>query len=81
MSLTATPEIALDAGLSLSYANSSRYDLLNSSLYPGGATIGYLNLGTSILLTKNMSLSISAAAGVTRDASDFALTVALPYRF
>lgn len=81
VSLIATPEIALDAGLSLSFANSSRYDLVNSSLYLGGTTIGYLNLGTNILLTKNMSLSIGAAAGVTKEASDFALTVALPYRF
>lgn len=81
MSLAATPEIALDAGLSFSFANSSQFDSLNTTILPGRSTAGYLNLGTSILLTKNMSLSISAAAGVTRDASDFVFSVALPYRF
>ena len=81
VSLAATPEIALDAGLSFSFANSSRFDSLNAAISPGRSTVGYLNLGTSILLTKRMSLSIGAAAGVTRDASDFVFSVALPYRF
>ncbi len=81
VSLAATPEIALDAGLSFSFANSSRFDLSNTAFFPGRSTAGYLNLGTSILLTKRMSLSIGAAAGVTRDASDFVFSVALPYRF
>lgn len=81
VSLAATPEIALDAGLSLSFANSSRYDLLNTAFYPGRTTVGYLSLGASTLLTKNMSLSIGASAGVTKDASDFVFSVALPYRF
>lgn len=81
MSLAATPEIALDAGLSFSFANSSRFDSFNTAVSPGRSIAGYLNLGTSILLTKNMSLSIGAAAGVTRDASDFVFSVALPYRF
>ena len=81
VSLTATPEIALDAGLSLAFANSSRLELLNTAFYPGRATVGYFNLGTSILLTKNMSLSVNASAGVTKDASDFIFSVALPYRF
>lgn len=81
VSLAATPEIALDAGLSLVFANSSRLELLGTSFYPGRSTIGYLNLGTSILLTKNLSLAVSASAGVTQDASDLILAVALPYRF
>lgn len=81
VSLAATPEIALDAGLSFSFANSSRFDLFNTAVFPGRSTAGYLNLGTSILLTKRMSLSIGAAAGITRDASDFVFSVALPYRF
>jgi hypothetical protein len=80
-SLTATPEIALDAGVSLSFAQSSRLDALGASLYPGRATAGYVNLGTSFLLTRNVSLSLSASAGVTKDASDFAFSVGLPYRF
>ena len=81
VSLAATPEIALDAGLSFSFANSSRFDALNTAIFPGRSTAGYLNLGTSILLTRSLSLSIGAAAGVTRDASDFVFSVALPYRF
>jgi hypothetical protein len=80
-SLTATPEIALDAGVSLSFAKSSRLDALGISIYPGRATAGYMNLGTSLLLTRNVSLSLSASAGVTKDASDFAFSVGVPYRF
>lgn len=81
VSLAATPEIALDAGLSFSFANSSRFELSNSAFFSGRSTVGYLNLGTSILLTNKLSLSIGAAAGVTRDASNFVFSVALPYRF
>lgn len=81
VSLAATPEIALDAGLSLSFANGSRFDLQDIAFSSGRSTAGYLSLGTSILLTKSMSLSIGASAGVTKDASDFVFSVALPYRF
>ena len=81
VSLAATPEIALDAGLSFSFANSSRFDLPNAAFFPGRSTAGYLNLGANMLLTNRLSLSIGAAAGVTRDASDFVFSVALPYRF
>ena len=81
VSLAATPEIALDAGLSFTFANSSRFELLNTAFYPGRTTAGYFNLGASALLTKNMSLSIGASAGVTKDASDLVFSVALPYRF
>ncbi len=81
VSLAATPEIALDAGLSFSFANSSRYELLNTAFYPGRATVGYFSFGTSILLTKRMSLSVGASTGVTKDTSDLAFSVALPYRF
>ena len=81
VSLAATPEIALDAGLSFSFADSSRLDSLNTAFFPGRSTAGYLSLGTSILMSKTMSLSVNAAAGVTKDASDFVFSVALPYRF
>ena len=81
VSLAATPEIALDAGLSFSFANSSRYELLNTAFYPGRATVGYFSFGTSFLLTKRMSLSVGASTGVTKDTSDLAFSVALPYRF
>ena len=81
VSLIATPEIALDAGLSLSFAKGGRYDVVNSTIYPAGTTAGYMNLGASFLLTRNLSLSVSAVAGVTKDTSDLALSVALPYRF
>lgn len=81
ISLAATPEIALDAGLSFAFANSTRLDVLNTSYFPGRATVGYFNLGASFLLTRRLSISIAASAGVTKDASDVAFSVALPYRF
>lgn len=82
VSLAATPEVSLDAGLSLSFAGKARFiDTLGNTSYGTQSTVGYLNLGTNFLISRNLSLSISAAAGVTKDANDIALTIAFPYRF
>jgi hypothetical protein len=79
VSLAATPEISLDAGLSLAFSGKTKLD--GESIPGSRATAGYIDLGTGIRLSRNLFLSISAAAGVTDDAADFIFSVALPYRF
>lgn len=82
VSLAATPEISLDAGFTLSTAGGARFtDTPTSTNYGSRSTMSYFNMGTYFLLSRNLSLSITAAAGVTKDASDLILSVALPYRF
>ncbi len=82
VSLAATPAVSLDAGLSFSFWDRTRFEPMGNAAYEGSrATVGYLNLGAGFLLRKDLFLSVSAAAGVTKDASPFVLSVALPYRF
>jgi hypothetical protein len=82
VSLAATPEISLDAGLSFSFVGKTRYTLSSGEVLEGKrSTTGYLNLGMGYLLTRNLSLAVGASAGITKNASDFGLSVALPYRF
>ncbi len=81
-SLAVTPIISLDSGFSFSWAYRGQYNLLpGASLSTGRATAGYFNLGMGILLAKDWFLSLNAAAGVTKEATDFMFSVALPYNF
>jgi hypothetical protein len=82
ISLAATPEISVDAGLSFSFVDETRLkDDSGFSVKTDRRNVGYITLGSAFLLARNLSLSINAGAGVTEDASDFILSVALPYRF
>jgi hypothetical protein len=80
-SLAVTPTISLDTGFSFSWAYSPQYNPPSPAYSAGGATVGYFNVGADMLLGRNWFLSLSAAAGVTKDATDFILSIALPYRF
>jgi hypothetical protein len=82
VSLAATPEVSLDASLSLSFADKTRLTLdSGETRYGKRSTRGNLNLGMSYLLTRNFSLSVSATAGLTPNDNDVGLSIALPYRF
>lgn len=82
VSLAATPEISLNAGLTFDYMGKDAITPLNSDSYETAfATAGYINLGADFVLHKNLFLNLSAAAGVTDDANDFIFSIALPYRF
>ena len=82
MSLAATPDVSLDAGVSLGFGNAPRFVPTSGPSVDGSRSrVGYVDLGTSILLTQRLTLSITASAGVTDDAADFIFSVALPYRF
>ena len=81
-SLAATPDISLDASLSMAFVQGTevrsdavgRYTLSRS-------TIATLNLGADFILSKDFSLLLSASAGATDDSPDFIFSIALPYRF
>jgi len=81
-SLVATPEITFDAGVTYSFVGGTRVDstALGSYGLPR-ARVGFFTLGAGFLVSKNLSLLISAGAGLTEESSDFFLSFALPYRF
>jgi hypothetical protein len=82
ISLAVTPDISINAGLAFDYIGRDTILLLNGDSYKTAfATAGYINLGADFVLHKNLFLNLSAAAGVTDDADDFSLSIALPYRF
>jgi len=81
VSLAATPTVSVDVGLSLGFIEKTRFRNAEGSGSGDSRTVGYLSLGTGILLSRNLLLSFSAAAGVTDDSSDLILSVSLPYRF
>jgi hypothetical protein len=79
VSLAATPDVSLDAGLSFAFTDKVKLD--GTAVSGTRSTEGYVDLGAGIRLTRNLFLSLSASAGVTDDAADFIFSVALPYRF
>lgn len=82
VSLAATPDISINAGLAFDYIGKDTIEPLNGDSYETAfATAGYINLGADFVLHKNLFLNLSATAGVTDDADDFSLSIALPYRF
>jgi hypothetical protein len=81
VSLAATPTVSVDLGLSLGFIEKTRFSNNQGSATGDSRTVGYLSLGTGILLSRNLLLSLSAAAGVTDDSADLILSVSLPYRF
>ena len=82
VSLAATPEISLDAGLSFDFIAGDDFERPDADAYRTDfATAGYLELGADFVVYKDLFLTLSAAVGVTEDANDFIFSVALPYRF
>jgi len=77
--LAATPEIALSVGANLGFVD--RFEADGVALSGTDLTIGTVNVGAGFLLSQRVYLSISAQFGVTDDAPDFRLGVALPIRF
>lgn len=82
VSLAATPDISLDAGLNVDFRGGTRIVPATEAAYRlTDTTVGYLNLGANFILHRNLSLSLSASVGVTDDADDFLFSMSLPYRF
>jgi hypothetical protein len=81
-SLAATPEISLDASVSGAFVDgvAVRSDATGNAKLPR-STIAFINLGAGFILTKQLSLLISASAGATKDSPDFIFSTSLAYRF
>ena len=77
--LAASPETSLRASLDLSRAGRTR---IAGAAGPGSdTTTGVLELGFARLLTKRTLLDVQLGVGITPDAPDFRLRLAVPIRF
>lgn len=82
ISLAATPDISLDAGLAFNFFRDTRFAPTGGAAFDSTRhSEGYLTLGTGFLLRKDLFLALNAAAGVTSESAKFIFSVALPYRF
>jgi hypothetical protein len=77
--LAASPETSLRLAFDLARVGQLR--AAEGAVAGSQLTIGVMEVGASTLLTPRMLLSVQAGIGLTRDAPDFRLTVALPVRF
>jgi hypothetical protein len=77
--LAVTPDIAMSLGLNFTFIGKFEQD--GVSIDGTDRTIGTLNLGAGFVLSRKVYLSISGRVGVTDDASDLGVSVALPIRF
>lgn len=82
VSLAATPEVSLDAGLSFDFQGRGKVAPAAGGDYRlARSSAGYVNMGAGFLLSRELFLNLMAAAGVTDDADDFVLSAELPYQF
>jgi hypothetical protein len=77
--LAASPETSLRAGFD--FTRSGRAKVAGSSVAGSDATVGILELGLATLLTGKTLLDVELGIGVTPDAPDFRVRLALPIRF
>lgn len=77
--LAASPDVSLRAGFSLARTGNTK---LNGVPIPGSRqTIGLVELGGSVVLTRRVLLDLTIGAGLTEDSPDLVLGVSLPIRF
>lgn len=77
--LAATPEIALSSNVAFNFIGEFKTD--GVSIPGSDRTIGTIGMTAGFLLSRSAYLSISGQFGVTEDAPDVAVGVALPLRF
>lgn len=77
--LAATPDIALSLGLDFAFVG--EYEVGGVKIMGSDSTIGSLGVGAGFILSRTTYLSVSGQFGVTDDASDVGVSVALPIRF
>ena len=81
-SLAVTPDITFDVGLSVSYVGSTEISPEGSeSFHLPRATIASFKFGSGFIVSKNLSLLLSASVGASTDAPDFSFSASFPYRF
>jgi hypothetical protein len=77
--LAVTPDISLTTGLNFSFEDSAEAD--GSKISGSGTTIGLVELGAGVVLSKDVFLNFTSAFGITDDSPDVTLGVLLPVRF
>jgi hypothetical protein len=77
--LAASPDTSLRAAFD--FTRSGRARVAGSSVAGTDATFGVLELGLATLLTASALLDVELGIGVTPDAPDFRIRLALPIRF
>ena len=77
--LAASPDVSLRAGVSFARAGKSAVN--GFSIEGSRTTASVLELGTSVVLGRNMLLDVALGVGLTSDSPDVLLGVSLPIRF
>lgn len=77
--LAVTPDISASASVRLASIDDLERD--GSRVDGSDRTIGFLELGTGFVISRQVYLSLSADVGITDDAPDLELGVSLPVRF
>jgi hypothetical protein len=77
--LAASPETSLRATFELS--RFARTRIAGADVAGSDATVGILELGLAKVLTRRTLLDVSLGIGLTPDAPDFRVRLALPIRF
>lgn len=77
--LAVTPDISASAGLSFAFEGAADRD--GSKISGSGTTVGVVDLGLGIVLSKDVFLNFTGAFGITDDSPDVFLGVSLPVRF
>jgi hypothetical protein len=78
-SLAVTPDISVSTGLNFSFEDEVKAN--GTKIKGSGTTIGQVELGVGIVLTKDIFLTLNGAFGVTADSPDVSLGMSLPMRF
>lgn len=78
-SLAITPDITGNIGLYFSFVEKLEQD--GTRIHGTDQTVGFLELGMGFVISRRYYLSLNADIGITDDAPDLALGIALPTRF
>lgn len=79
VNLAVTPDITVSTGIDFSFED--EFELNGTTIKGSGTTVGQVELGVGIVLTKDIFLTFNGAFGVTDDSPDVSLGVSLPIRF
>lgn len=77
--LASGPDTSLRAALSMTFFDKTKF--AEKSLPGTDNALGMLELGGSVVLTESMAVDVLLGVGLTSNAPDFRLTIALPIRF
>ena len=77
--LAVTPDVSLNAGLHFAFSEHTKSN--GVKLNGSDTTVGVVNLGASVIMTKDLFVNVTSAIGVTDDSPDITVGVSLPYRF